>query len=95
MIEDLLAGWDGEGVLSRHDPSSGAWMFVSLHSTVLGPAAGGTRMLVGASPSDAVRDALRLGAAMTSKNAIAGLPLGGGKGFSRVITLAVRTGARD
>lgn len=84
MFEDLLAGWDGEGVLARHDPSSGAWMFVAVHSTALGPAAGGTRLLPGSSPADAMRDAMRLGAAMTAKNAVAGLPLGGGKGVIAV-----------
>jgi leucine dehydrogenase len=54
-------------------------MFVCVHSTVLGPASGGTRMKVYASPDEALDDGLRLASAMTSKNAVAGLPLGGGK----------------
>src|ERR671925_227947 len=54
-------------------------MFVCVHSTALGPAAGGTRMKVYAHPRDASADGLRLSSSMTRKNAVAGLPLGGGK----------------
>ncbi|GBC86347.1 Phenylalanine dehydrogenase [bacterium HR12] len=76
---ELLRGSDGEEVAVRYDAATETWMFVCVHSTVLGPAAGGTRMKVYPEPADALRDGLRLSAAMTSKNAIAGLPLGGGK----------------
>ena len=79
MFEDLLRAWDGEETAVRFDAASDTWMFICVHSTVLGPAAGGTRMKVYAEPSDALRDATRLGAAMTAKNALADLPLGGGK----------------
>jgi leucine dehydrogenase len=79
VFEELLRGWDGEEVAFRYDEPTGAWMFVCVHSTVLGPGAGGTRMKAYAEPHDALRDGLRLSAAMTSKNAVAGLPLGGGK----------------
>ena len=79
MFEDLLRAWDGEEVALRYDEPTGAWMFVCVHSTALGPGAGGTRMKPYAAPHDALRDGLRLSAAMTSKNAVAGLPLGGGK----------------
>jgi leucine dehydrogenase len=79
MFEDLLRAWDGEEVVVRFDRPTGAWMFVCVHSTVLGPGAGGTRMKVYEAPDEALRDGLRLSAAMTSKNAMAGLPLGGGK----------------
>ena len=78
-VTDLLASWDGEEVLTRHDPSSRATIHVCVHSTVLGPAAGGTRMRVYAAADDALLDGLRLARAMTYKNATAGLPLGGGK----------------
>ena len=54
-------------------------MFVGVHSTVLGPAAGGTRMKTYAEPADGLRDVLRLSSAMTSKMAMASVPLGGGK----------------
>ncbi|HJX74880.1 MAG TPA: Glu/Leu/Phe/Val dehydrogenase dimerization domain-containing protein, partial [Gaiella sp.] len=79
MFEDLLPAWGGEEVVVRFDEPSATWMFVCVHSTVLGPGAGGTRMKVYAEPRDALQDGLRLSSAMTSKNAMAGLPLGGGK----------------
>ncbi len=84
MFEDLLRGWDGEEVAVRFDAASDTWMFVCVHSTALGPAAGGTRMKTYASPHEALRDGLRLARAMTSKDAMAGLPLGGGKGVLAV-----------
>jgi leucine dehydrogenase len=84
VFEDLLLAWDGEEVAVRFDAQSRSWMFVCVHSTVLGPAAGGTRMKTYGSPRDALRDGLRLADAMTSKNAMAGLPLGGGKGVLAV-----------
>jgi leucine dehydrogenase len=79
VLEDILRAWDGEETTVRFDVASGAWMFICVHSTVLGPAAGGTRMKVYAEPADALLDASRLSAAMTAKNALADLPLGGGK----------------
>jgi leucine dehydrogenase len=79
VFESLLRAWDGEEVAVRYDAPTDAWMFVCVHSTVLGPAAGGTRMKVYDEPHEGLRDGLRLGSAMTSKNAVAGLPLGGGK----------------
>ena len=78
-FEGLLAGWDGEHAVLRHDAESGAWMFVCLDSTVLGPAGGGTRMRVYPAPSDGLADAMRLSRAMTWKMAAAGMPRGGGK----------------
>ncbi len=78
-FESLLRSWDGEQAVVRHDEESGAWMFVGVHSTVLGPAGGGTRMRVYESPADGLADAMRLSAAMTWKMAAAGLPRGGGK----------------
>jgi leucine dehydrogenase len=84
VFEDQLRAWDGEEVVVRFDAPSAAWMFVAIHSTVLGPAAGGTRMKSYTSPDLALQDALRLSTAMTSKDAMAGLPLGGGKGVLAV-----------
>jgi glutamate dehydrogenase/leucine dehydrogenase len=78
-FEALLAQWDGEHVVIRHDEESGAWMFVGVHSTALGPAVGGTRMRVYPTPTDGLRDVLRLSAAMTQKLAGTGFPRGGGK----------------
>lgn len=54
-------------------------MFVCVHSTVLGPAGGGTRMRVYPSPADGLADAMRLSGAMTWKMAGAAMPRGGGK----------------
>lgn len=79
MIEDLIGRWDGEEVVVRFDRPSGTWMFLCIHSTRLGPAAGGTRMKTYARPGDALRDALGLSAAMTLKLAAVDLPFGGGK----------------
>src|SRR5262245_34947499 len=79
MFEDLLRSWDGEETVVRYDEPTGAWMFVGVHSTVLGPALGGTRMRVYAEPADGLADVMKLAGAMTSKQAVAGVPYGGGK----------------
>ena len=61
------------------DSQTGLRAIIAIHSTALGPAAGGCRMWHYESEAGAVRDALRLSRGMTYKNAMAGLPLGGGK----------------
>jgi leucine dehydrogenase len=61
------------------DSASGLCAVIAVHSTHLGPAGGGARFWHYAEPGDAVRDALRLSRGMSFKNAMAGLPLGGGK----------------
>ena len=61
------------------EPSSGLRAIIALHSTTLGPAAGGCRRWQYASDAEAITDVLRLSRGMTYKNAIAGLPFGGGK----------------
>ena len=67
----------------RFDRESGAWMFVCVHSTVLGPAGGGTRLRVYPRPGDGLADAMQLSQAMTQKMAAAGVPRGGGKARAR------------
>jgi leucine dehydrogenase len=52
---------------------------IAVHSTHLGPAAGGCRLWHYAKDDEALTDALRLSRGMSFKNAMAGLPLGGGK----------------
>jgi leucine dehydrogenase len=79
MFEDLLRRWDGEEAVIHFDEPSGAWMFVCVHSTALGPAGGGTRMRVYEQPADGLADAMRLSQAMTVKMAVAGAERGGGK----------------
>jgi leucine dehydrogenase len=69
-----------EGVHFFTDPASGLRAVIAIHSTHLGPAAGGTRFWHYADDAQAVTDALRLSRGMSFKNAMAGLPMGGGKG---------------
>ncbi|HYV00879.1 MAG TPA: Glu/Leu/Phe/Val dehydrogenase dimerization domain-containing protein [Actinomycetota bacterium] len=79
MFDDLVRTWDGELVVVSHDPESGAWFFVCIHSTALGPAGGGTRLKTYPTPTEGLADGLRLSAGMTRKFAVADLPYGGGK----------------
>ena len=75
------------------DPKSGLRAIIAVHSTHLGPAAGGCRFWHYAEDDDAVTDALRLSRGMSYKNAMAGLPLGGGK--SVILADADRTKTPD
>jgi hypothetical protein len=59
-FEDLIAAWDGEQVIVHFDRLTGSWMFICMHSTTLGPAAGGTRLRAYPSPEDGLADGLRL-----------------------------------
>ena len=61
------------------DAKTGLQCIIALHSTALGPACGGTRMYPYQSSDAALTDVLRLSRGMSYKNAIANLPLGGGK----------------
>ncbi len=75
----LLAEHDHEQVSLYADRSTGYRGIIAIHSTVLGPALGGTRFWNYASDEEALIDSLRLARAMTYKAAVAGLNLGGGK----------------
>lgn len=68
-----------EQVLYCRDEESGLRAIIAIHDTTLGPAFGGTRFKAYDSEQDALHDVLRLSRGMTSKNALAGLPFGGGK----------------
>src|ERR1035437_2764888 len=68
-----------EQVVFCYDEKTGLKSIIAVHSTVLGPALGGTRMWKYASEADALKDVLRLSRGMTYKAAISGLNLGGGK----------------
>ena len=82
--------FDGhELVVFGHNANLGLHAIVAVHSTALGPAAGGCRMWPYASTEAAVVDVLRLSRGMSYKNAMAGLPFGGGKA---VIIGDARTG---
>jgi leucine dehydrogenase len=79
VMESLLREWDGETVIVRYDRPTGAWFFIAIHSTRLGPAVGGTRAKSYPDVQAALQDALRLAAGMTYKFAVPGMPWGGGK----------------
>lgn len=72
--------FDGhELVVFGQDEPTGLRAIIAIHSTALGPAAGGCRMWPYPSTAEAVTDVLRLSRGMSYKNAMAGLPFGGGK----------------
>ncbi|CAM4024956.1 Glu/Leu/Phe/Val family dehydrogenase [Palleronia rufa] len=77
-IEDMATDTH-ERVLRVTDEGSGLTGYIAIHSTTLGPAAGGLRMRVYGDEAAALEDVLRLSRGMTYKNAAADLPLGGGK----------------
>jgi leucine dehydrogenase len=68
-----------ESVHHFHDAKTGLRAIIAVHSTRRGPAAGGCRMWNYDSSDAALVDALRLSEGMSYKNAMADLPLGGGK----------------
>ncbi|HWT03947.1 MAG TPA: Glu/Leu/Phe/Val dehydrogenase [Pyrinomonadaceae bacterium] len=68
-----------EQVLLGQDPAANYRGIIAIHNTSLGPALGGTRLWNYSSDWEALADVLRLARGMTYKNALAGLPLGGGK----------------
>lgn len=70
---------DHEEVWRAQDQDSGLISFIAIHNTGLGPALGGCRMWPYPSEEEALIDVLRLSRGMTYKNALARLPLGGGK----------------
>ncbi|MBI1377409.1 MAG: valine dehydrogenase [Frankiales bacterium] len=76
-IPDGIAAY--EQVVFGNDPAAGLRAIVAVHSTALGPALGGTRFVPYPDEDAALADVLDLARAMTYKNALAGLPHGGGK----------------
>jgi len=77
MGQPLEPGHEEVGAIWKR--RSGLRAIVAIHSTVLGPALGGTRFRAYATMDEAFRDVLRLSKAMSYKAAVAGLDLGGGK----------------
>jgi leucine dehydrogenase len=69
LLEDSVTGLSGA---------------IAIDSTALGPAAGGCRFWRYARREDLHADAVRLAQGMTYKNALAGLPFGGGKAVLQV-----------
>lgn len=77
ILEKKIEGY--ERVLVGVDRAAGYRGIIAVHNTALGPALGGTRLWRYLDDAEAMTDVLRLARGMTYKNALAGLPLGGGK----------------
>ena len=75
-----MSNYRHEKVLFVNNEKAGLKAIIAVHNTNLGPAIGGCRLFPYASFDDALFDVLRLSRGMSHKNAIAGLPHGGGKG---------------
>jgi len=75
-----MSNYRHEKVLFVNNEKAGLKAIIAVHNTNLGPAIGGCRLFPYASYDDALFDVLRLSRGMTHKNAVAGLPHGGGKG---------------
>ena len=82
-----------ESVHLFDDAKTGLQAIIAIHSTHLGPAAGGTRFWHYRDKAAAITDALRLSRGMSYKNAMAGLPAGGGKAV--ILADAERTKTQD
>lgn len=74
-----MSQMEHEQLLFCSDNATGLKAIIAVHSTVLGPALGGTRMWHYNNEMEALNDVLRLSRGMTYKNSISGLNLGGGK----------------
>lgn len=89
-----LADFDQhESVHLFDDAKTGLRAIIAIHSTQLGPAAGGTRFWHYTDQNAAVTDALRLSRGMSYKNAMAGLSAGGGKAV--ILADPARTKTQD
>lgn len=76
---DMISQHKHEQVLFTYEPSCDYRGIIAIHDSSLGPALGGTRFWNYSSDAEALNDVLRLAHGMTSKAAVAGLNLGGGK----------------
>jgi leucine dehydrogenase len=74
-----MSGMGHEQILFCSDNETGLKAIIAIHSTVLGPSLGGTRMWMYKNEMEALNDVLRLSRGMTYKNSISNLNLGGGK----------------
>ena len=79
FVLEEMKRYGHEKIVFGRDEETGLAAIVAIHSTVLGPAVGGTRFWNYDSEEAALFDVLRLSRGMTMKNAAAGLQLGGGK----------------
>ncbi len=72
-----VEGW--RRVVHVRDRAARLDAVISVHDASLGPGCGGVRVFPYSSFEDGLADALRLSRAMSFKNALAGIPFGGGK----------------
>src|SRR5438093_64884 len=82
----------GGSVSTHRDLKTGTWMFICIHSTRLGSAAGGTRMKHYPRMVDALADGMRLAEAMSLKFASVEFPHGGGKAVIALPTTEIPQG---
>lgn len=78
-VFDLIGAEEHESIHFGVDHETGLRSIIAIHSTVLGPALGGTRFFAYQDEEAAIVDVLRLSKGMTYKAACAGLSFGGGK----------------
>lgn len=76
---DTIAHSGAENVYVYYDKASSARVIIAIHSTVLGPAIGGCRMIPYGTEEEALEDVSRLARSMTYKCALANVSYGGGK----------------
>ncbi len=79
MLFETIVSTGHEQVVFCQSRDAGLKAIIAIHNTVLGPALGGLRMWPYRTDEEAVNDVLRLSRAMTYKNAVAGLNMGGGQ----------------
>jgi len=78
-VLEEMGSFDEHEYVRRFILNDNVTAFIAVHNTNLGPSLGGCRMTTYGSEAEAINDVLRLSRGMTYKNAMAGLPLGGGK----------------
>jgi len=84
MMSGYLSKMEEQGfeeLIMIHESSCGLKAAIAIHSTVRGPALGGTRMWFYPSETEAIDDLMHLARGMSYKSAAAELPVGGGKGL--------------
>jgi leucine dehydrogenase len=79
MIFEKIQREDYEQIVYCNDHRAGLKAIIAMHSTALGPAAGGCRMWAYKTEEEALIDVLRLSKGMSYKSSISGLNWGGGK----------------
>jgi leucine dehydrogenase len=79
VSKEIMEKWGGETLIIHLDKDTQSIILIAIHSSQIGPAAGGLRMKKYKNLEDAITDVLNLSQAMTSKFAMANMKWGGGK----------------